>query len=176
MLTLAPAVAFAQSNPFADAMNRGDVRAAGALFSDDVVAEGGFSRPTCNGKAELLRALRHAVAIHTQITTIGQVQQLPIGNAFQASAEIRDDDSRAAGVSRYISVRTVHMGLDNRASRVEEYLDTSDPETARFAQYLQQSDSRASFQPPYALIGAGVLLVAALVLVGCRAAARAMAN
>jgi len=177
---------FAQSNPgqqFAEQINSGDYTTAASWFSDDVVATGGFcdSMPghRCVGKSALISALRQAVAEHTQINPVGGVQQFttPDGRfqAITATSEIQDDVSRSAGIDRYISIHTTQFGGDGKATIVDDHLDVSDPETARFAAYLTAHPNAAGVPrrqaqrtpAPLILAGASLLLVAALAIAGC---------
>src|SRR5262249_37601163 len=116
-LTLAAStVALAQSDPVAllekhdDAINRGDVAGALALYADDAVIDGGglCQAAPCVGKAAIQKELERRVASHPSRTFL---QQYVSGNVVTSRAEVRNDMVKQAGLERVIGwVITVIQG------------------------------------------------------------------
>ena len=128
-------------NALIRAINRGDVTAALALFTDDAQLSGDapFCTPNpCNGKAAIEKQFEFTVASHAQIQPLSSVQVLN-GNIVVDLA-VRVDPIRAAGFSRIVFRDTVTFRGD-RIAKIVGVPQTSDAETAAFL-------AAAAAQPP----------------------------
>jgi hypothetical protein len=143
-LTLAAApVALAQSDPAAlleqsfEAFNRGDAVGALAMFADDAVFDvpGGLCAATpCVGKATILKELEREVADKPHVTIL---KQYVSGNVVTSRGELRSDTVKKAGVERIIVWVITEMKGDKIAYTRGGILDRSDPQTARFFEWLR---------------------------------------
>ena len=143
-LTLAAApVALAQSDPEAlvkkyfEALNRGDAAGALAMFADDAVfdAPGGLCPAApCVGKATIQKELESRVADKLHFTIL---KNYVSGNVVTSRFEFRSDTVKKAGVERIIGWGIFEVKGDKIAYVRGAIPDRSDPETARFAEWLR---------------------------------------
>ncbi len=179
-----PAAVSAQADPAAvvqryrDALNRGDVAGAVALLTDDVIRQddGGCAQVPCVGGAAVQKAFERVVAVNVRTTPVStQVS----GNTVTFRGEVRSDNTRAAGVERFIYVGTYEVRGDKIAAfRIRA--DESDPQTATYRAFIR---ARGPSQPlprtggsptgvPVAVAFAAVLLLTGLALRRWRLLAR----
>ena len=151
-LTLAAStVALAKSNPAAvlkkhvDAIARGDVAGALALYTDDAVIDGGgplaggpCAAAPCVGKAAIQKELELRVASHQHATIL---KTYVSGNVVTFRAESRNDATQKAGVERIITWGILQMKDDKISYWHSGILERTDPQTARFIEWFQS-------QPP----------------------------
>ena len=146
-LTLAAApVALAQSDPEAvqkkhvEAIARGDVASAFALYANDAVIDGGglCTAAPCVGKAAIQKELERRVADKQQATIL---KQYVSGNVMTSRVEVRNDMIKKAGVERVIVWVIYEMKGDKIAYIRGAIADRSDPQTARFDEWQRS-------QPP----------------------------
>jgi hypothetical protein len=142
-LTLAAApVALAQSDPaallkqYAEAINRGDVAGALALYANDAVIDGGgqCAAAPCVGKAVLQKELERQVTDKQHLTIL---KQYVSGNVLTGRVEVRNDMVKKAGVERIISWGIFETKDEKIAYARIGIADRSDPQTARFDEWLQ---------------------------------------
>jgi len=107
-----------------------------ALYADDAVIDGGglCQAAPCVGKAAIQKELERRVASHPSRTFL---QQYVSGNVVTSRAEVRNDMVKQAGLERVIGwvitvmegekIAYVHGGMGDR----------SDPQTARFAEWVR---------------------------------------
>lgn len=129
---------------FLDARNRGDVAAAAAAMTDDIVFVGGANCPAtnpCVGIATAREQVRLFYSDHAQATVVGALQVS--GATVRGRLEVRADASRAAGVERFLVDLTVELRGDKLASH-RSIPDASDPQTAQYLAYLRAQQGRAS--------------------------------
>ena len=133
--TATPAVGLTspQLAPFrqmTEAVNRGDVAAAMAVFTDDVIWErGGQCPPTfCKGIQTVQRELTRDVGAHHLITLLSADT---VGNAPRVRLELRTDGTRRGGVERIIQFFTLELRGEKIAA-VRVSFDTDDAVTAAF--------------------------------------------
>lgn len=123
-----PAAIFRQ---YADAVNRGDVDGALALFTEDATwVRGGRCPPgACVGQAAVRAELETEVTSQHRIDIIDtQVT----GSTLTARAEFQTVMTRAAGVERIILAYTVEFQGD-KILVLQAMPDLTDPQTAAFA-------------------------------------------
>ena len=152
ILTLAVSTgALAQTDPAAlweqqlEAIARGDVAGALALYADDAIidAAGPCAAAPCVGKAAIQKYVERAVANKTHVHTT--IKNYVSGNVVTSRFEVRDETIKQAGVERIIGwFIVVTNGEKITYLRGGGILDRSDPQTARFAEW--QRTQRA--QPP----------------------------
>ena len=125
---LDPAAIFRQ---YADAVNRGNVDDALALFTEDATwVRGGRCPPgACAGQAAIRVELETEVANHHRIDII-DVQVTD--STLTARAEFQTDRTREAGVERIVLAYTVEFRGD-KISALRAMPDLTDPQTAAFA-------------------------------------------
>ncbi len=129
---------------FLDARNRGDVAAAAALMTDDIVFVGGANCPPtapCVGLATAREQVRLFHAEGAQATVVGTLQVS--GATVRGRLEVRGNTSRAAGVDRFLVDLTVELRGDRLASH-RAIPDASDPQTAQYLAYERAQQGRAS--------------------------------
>jgi ketosteroid isomerase-like protein len=120
-----------------DAASKGDIPAVMANYTDAAEFRGA---PTCRpdpcvGKAAIQKRFEEQQRAGTRVTIVGtQVS----GNTLTTRAEVRNESIASAGVERIISVGTVTFEGDKIARQVLEN-DTSDPQTATFANFQRLS-------------------------------------
>lgn len=116
-----------------EALNRGDVAAAVALFTDDVVLQAGArcGQTPCVGKDAVRQEMEREVAQHLHLThSVIQVSGLTV----LAGDEIREDDTQVPGpdpIERLVVKTTIEVRGDKIAS-IRSMPDPSDNQTARF--------------------------------------------
>jgi limonene-1,2-epoxide hydrolase len=142
-LTLAATpVALAQSDPaallkhYAEAINRGDVAGALALYAHDAVIDGGgqCAAAPCVGKAEIQKELARQVTDKQHLTIL---KQYVSGNVLTGRVEVRNDMVKTAGVERIISWGIFETKDEKIAYARIGIADRSDPQTARFDEWLR---------------------------------------
>jgi ketosteroid isomerase-like protein len=148
ILTLAAAtVARAQSDPAAlmakavDAINREDAAGALALFADDAVFDvpGGLcAAAPCVGKATIQKELESRVADKQHATIL---KTYVSGNVVTLRFELRSDTVKKAGVERIIGWVITEMKGDKIAYTRGGIPDRSDPQTARFVEWVRAQPS-----------------------------------
>lgn len=129
-----------------DAINRGDVAGAMALFADDAVAEGGpqCALAPCAGKAAVQKDIEFYVQESVTFTSCSTEDS---GNTTTARCEVMTNGTRARGVDRFIASRTVEAQGGMISAFRWGALDISDQETATYwadngaALYQQYLDS-----------------------------------
>jgi hypothetical protein len=143
-----------------DADNRGDVQAALAFFTDDAAIDGlGLCTPTpCVGKDAIRRDLERGEAGHT-VHLIQDATFQASGTTVSGRIPHQNDDSRAAGVDRFI-VLTTSQVRSGQVARLHRELDTADPQTAKFAAF-QRAAAQAAAPTPARTGNAGLLSAAA---------------
>ena len=139
LLVGASAGVLAQEDPVAvqkqllEALTRGDVAAALALFTDDSVidAESGLcAKAPCVGKAAIQKDLERYVADKSRrVTTLNTYVT---GNVLLTRFEARSDTIQKAGVERIILWGIREMHGDKIASSRCCLPERTDPQTARF--------------------------------------------
>jgi hypothetical protein len=142
-LTLAASnVALAQSDPAAlleqavEAIARGDVAGALALFADDATIDGAglCAAAPCVGKAALQKELEREVADKVHVTIL---KTYVSGDVVTSRFEFRSDTVKKAGVERIIGWAIAELKGAKIASMRGGILDRSDPQTARYAEWQQ---------------------------------------
>jgi ketosteroid isomerase-like protein len=142
-LTLAAApVALAQSDPaalvkqFVEAINRGDVTGALALYAEDAVFDGGglCAAAPCVGRAAIQKELERRVADKQHLTIL---KTYVSGDVVTGRAEVRDGTIKKAGVERVIAWFIDEMKGDKIAYVHLVIPDRRDPETARFLEWVR---------------------------------------
>ena len=143
-LTLAAApVALAQSDPEArlkkyfEALTRGDAAGALAMFADDAIFDvpGGLcAAAPCVGKTTIQKELESRVADKSHFTIL---KADVAGDVGTIRLEIRSDTIKKAGVERIIGWGIFEVKGDKIAYVRGAIPDRSDPETARFAEWLR---------------------------------------
>ena len=113
-----------------EAVNRGDVAAAMAVFTDDVIWErGGQCLPMfCKGIEAVRRELTRDVGAHHQITLLSVDT---VGNAPRVRLELRTDGTRRGGVERIVQFFSLELRGEKIAA-VRVSFDTDDAVTAAF--------------------------------------------
>jgi hypothetical protein len=133
------AAADAQTDPVAvqqqlfDALAKGDVGAALALFTDDAVidAQSGIcASAPCVGKAAIKKDLERFVADKSRRAT--PLKTYVSGNVLVTRFEARSDTIKKAGVDRIILWMIREMRGDKIASTHCCLPERTDPQTARF--------------------------------------------
>jgi hypothetical protein len=143
LLILGPAAGtLAQADPVAvqqqllDALARGDVTGALALFTDDAVidAQSGFcASAPCVGKAAIQKDLERYVADKSRRVT--PLNTYVSGNVLLTRFEARSATIQKAGVERIILWGIREMRGDKIASTRCCLPDRTDPQTARFLEW-----------------------------------------
>jgi ketosteroid isomerase-like protein len=130
------------------AVQRGDVTAAAAFFTDDAMVDGlGLCRSSpCLGKAAVQAELQRQAADHTASTAVPGTNRIT-GSVRTQVAEIRSDSLRAAGVER-IRVRSTAELRDDRIVTIRHELDASDPQTATYLAQVGVTAVQAPIQLP----------------------------
>ena len=131
--TLAPA----QVDPAAlreqlqQAIARGDVAGALALYADDAVVDGQgvCTAAPCVGKAAIQKDLERRVAAQNHATTI---RNYVSSNVLTARTELRNDFIKKAGAERIIMWLIYEVKGDKIASELGPIYERMDPQTARF--------------------------------------------
>jgi len=126
---------------YVEAVNRGDVTAIVALFTDDAtVAHGRVCTPPCVADpAAVRRQYEQDVANGVKLTIVdSQVS----GNTVAIRMELVAIPMRAAGVDRIVGTDTIEVRGDKIAS-LRFAPDLNDPETAKFREW-----TRTQNQPP----------------------------
>jgi len=130
-----------------DAINRGDVAGAMALFADDAVSEGGpqcFLAP-CAGKAAIQGDIEYYILLGN--VSFSACTTEVSGNTANARCEVRSNGTRAEGIDRFISSRIVEVQGGKISAFRWGALDISDQQTATYwsdngaALYQQYLDS-----------------------------------
>jgi ketosteroid isomerase-like protein len=119
-----------------DAIARGDVDAALALYADDAVLEGGpCSRSPCVGKAAIRKWLERSAKNKSRKITI--VADYPSGNVLTTRVEVRNNQIRKAGVDRIITwgIWRIRGG---KISFQHISPESSDPQTARYFKWRRE--------------------------------------
>jgi ketosteroid isomerase-like protein len=133
--------ALAQSDPGAllekhdEAINHGDAAGALALYADDAVIDGGgCAAAPCVGKAAIQKELERRVADKPHITIL---KQYVSGNVVTSRVEFRSDTVKQVGVERVIGWVITEMQGEKIVYRRGSIPDRSDPQTARFAEWVR---------------------------------------
>jgi hypothetical protein len=133
--------ALAQSDPAAllekhdEAINRGNVAGALALYADDAVIDGGgCAAASCVGTAAIQKEPERRVADKPHITIL---KQYVSGNVVTSRVEFRSDTVKQAGVERVIGWVITKMQGEKIVYRRGSIPDRSDPQTARFAEWVR---------------------------------------
>jgi hypothetical protein len=142
LILTATAGALAQGDPVAvqqqllDALARGDVAGALALFTDDAVidAESGVcTKAPCVGKAAIQKDLERVVADKSRrVTTLSAYVS---GNVLVTRFEARSATIQKAGVDRIVLWGIREMRGDKIASVRCCLPERTDPQTARFLEW-----------------------------------------
>src|SRR5439155_524673 len=123
---------------FIDLRNQGDVAGALALVTDDIRVIGGprcTEAAPCVGKAAVGAELQaFSTTSHAQVTIASGPQVS--GTTVRARLEARDDNTRAAGVDRFVNDVTVET-RDGKIANWRAVPDASDPQTARYLAYVR---------------------------------------
>ena len=143
-LTLAAStVALAQVDPAAvlkqhvDAIAKGDVAGALAQYADDAVIDGlaGLcAAAPCVGKAAIQKELERRVADKQHATIL---KTYVSGNVVTFRAEARNNTVQKAGVERIIIWGIYEMKGDKISSVHAAQAERTDPQTARFIEWLR---------------------------------------
>ena len=140
-----------------EAINRRDVDAALALYTDDatLVTDGpGSLCPApagCVGKAAIRRELERRVASGLQ----SAIQQTQVtGDTAIAQVEARNPGLQQAGIDRVLFVITI-VERGGKIASVRSFLDTTDPGTARLLAALRERAAAAPGQGPAVLPQSG---------------------
>ena len=142
---------------FIEAMNRRDVDAALALYTDDatIVADvPGTLCPApagCVGKAAIRRELELRVASGAQFA-IPQAQVT--GDTAIAQIEVRNPGLQQAGIDRILTVVNI-VERGGKIASVRASLDTNDPGSARLLAALRERAAAAPGQGPSVLPQSG---------------------
>ena len=146
LLTLAaPTVAPAQSDPAAlreqliQAITRGDVAGALALFAEDAVIDqvagtGLCVAAPCVGKAAIQKELERRVTVKNRPTTLNHYVS---GNILTTRIEIRSDATQKAGVDRIILWLLYEVKGDKIVLERGPIYERTDPQTARYVEGLR---------------------------------------
>lgn len=115
-----------------DAIQRGDVAAVMASFTDDAVFEGfGLcAKAQCAGKAAIQKEMERQVADKTKFGEVPGTARVS-GNILTGKREIRSDLIQAAGVERVLVSLTYEVPKDKITS-LRYALDATDPQTATY--------------------------------------------
>lgn len=113
-----------------DALNRGDVAAVMATFSDDAVVSnvGLCAASPCVGKPAIQKEMERRVGIHVLFTITSLRESSGKGSG---RAEVRADNVRACGQERLVAAFDVEVKGDKITSFPVRF-DRSDPQTAAF--------------------------------------------
>jgi len=142
ILGAAASSAYAEGNPVAieqqlhDALARGDVAAALALFTEDAVidSESGLcARAPCVGKAAIQKDLERFTADKSRHVTV--LNSYVSGNILVTRFEARSATIQKAGVERVILWGIREMRGDKIASYRCCMPERTDPQTARFLEW-----------------------------------------
>ena len=115
---------------YADAINRGDVTGALAVFTDDVVWERGGQCPpgACTGKPTVQREITRDVTAHHKLTLVAADTS---GANPTIRLELRNDGTQRGNVERVIQFFALELKND-RISAVRVSFDLTDPVTTAF--------------------------------------------
>jgi len=142
IMVLGPGGAFAQSDPVAvqqqllDALARGDVQAALALFTDDAVIDaesGACATAPCVGKAAIQKDFERYVGDKTRRVTL--LNTYVAGNVLVTRFEARSSTVQKAGVDRVVLWGIREMRGDKIAVLRCCMPERTDPQTARFLEW-----------------------------------------
>ena len=142
IMVLGPGGAFAQSNPVAvqqqllDALARGDVQAALALFTDDAVIDaesGACATAPCVGKAAIQKDFERYVVDKSRRVTL--LNTFVAGNVLVTRFEARSSTVQKAGVDRVVLWGIREMRGDKIAVLRCCMPERTDPQTARFLEW-----------------------------------------
>jgi hypothetical protein len=140
LILAATAGAFAQVDPKAlrqqqfDAIARGDVAGALALYIDDAVVDGAGLCTTapCVGKAAIQKEFEARVANKVHATALSYYVS---GSVVTTRFEVRSDSTQKAGVDRIIGWDIVEIKGDKIASARGNLWERTDPQTARYLEW-----------------------------------------
>lgn len=125
---------------FNAALSKGDVAGALAFFSDDGVFEAlGCPEGGCKGKSAVKGAIEGVVAQHGRFTILSSKAS---GDTATSRMEAELDVIKAAGVQRIIVIATLEM-RDGKMVLMRPLPDASDPQTAKFLEFLQKQTQPA---------------------------------
>lgn len=133
------------SKAFRDAINRGDVAAALALYADDAFIDNatGGAGPCvgapCVGKTAIEKHIKHLVDSKVRTTALNEYVS---GNVLTVRTEARNDLTRKAGVERVIQWEIIEI-RNGKISAVRALRERTDPESARYTKWLQEQAQKA---------------------------------
>jgi len=121
-------------------VDKGDVAGALAYVSDDAVFEVlGCPQGGCKGKNAVKSATEGVVAQHPRHTVKSSKVS---GNTATSKVEVEIDLAKAAGAQRIILTTTAEI-KDGKLVLLRGQLDATDPQTAKFAEFLQRQPQPA---------------------------------
>jgi len=121
-------------------VDKGDVAGALAYVSDDAVFEVlGCPQGGCKGKNAVKSATEGVVAQHPRHTVKSSKAS---GNTATSRVEVEIDLAKAAGAQRIVLTTTVEI-KDGKLVLLRAQPDASDPQTAKFVEYLQRQPQPA---------------------------------
>ena len=122
-----------------EAIARGDVAAALALYNDDAVLQGGLlcTAAPCVGKGAIQKELERRVARKDRATII---RKYVSGNVAAIQLELRTDAIQKAGVDRII-IWGIYEVKGDKIAYATTVPQRTDPQTARFLEWQRS-------QPP----------------------------
>jgi SnoaL-like domain len=146
LMLAASTVTHAQSDPaalleqVAEAIARGDTAGALAMFADDAIFDGGglCTAAPCVGKAAIQKELEREVVDKVHVTIL---KTYVSGNDVTSRFEFRSDTVKHAGIERVIGWVIAEMKGAKIVSLRGTILDRSDPQTARWAEWLRAQPS-----------------------------------
>jgi pimeloyl-ACP methyl ester carboxylesterase len=161
ILGLAPGRGFAGSSPaqgqqvdllglhqrWLNALNRGDVEGALALFTSDAIYQGGYTcqRLSCRGKDGIRSELQTLVDDHWAASKIDIQQSSTTWDTWTIGRfELRSDAVSAAGQERVLGVSTV-VARGEQIASVQMRFDHIDPQSAAF---IKSRPAPAPFPAP----------------------------
>jgi hypothetical protein len=117
-----------------DAITRGDVAGALALYADDAVIDGASlcAETPCVGKAAIQKVLERRVAGKNVATGLSYYVSGPV---VTTRFELRSDATQKAGVERIIGWDIVEIKGDKIVSARGPLWERTDPQTARFLEW-----------------------------------------
>ncbi len=125
---------------FFTAVDKGDVAGALAYVSDDAVFQVlGCPPDGCKGKVAVKGATEGVVAQHPRHTVKSSKAS---GNTATSRVEVEIDLAKAAGAQRIILTTTVEI-KDGKLVLLRAQPDASDPQTAKFVEFLQRQPQPA---------------------------------
>ena len=146
LILVAATAARAQVDPKAlrqqhfEAIARGDVAGALALYTDDAVVDGGgpCTEAPCVGKDAIQKALERRVAEKLSATGLSYYVSGPV---VTTRFEVHSDATQKAGVDRIIGWDIFEMKGDKIASTRGPLWERTDPQTARFVEWQRAQRS-----------------------------------